>query len=90
MPGKGNASGKKRLIIPLPNLLVFKMSSLQHPMPDVEGRSADLEPRSMDLQFDFDIDAGGQREPHQVVDGLAAGGDDIQQAFVRPDLELLA
>ena len=39
--------------------------------------------------LDLDVDAGGQVEPHQRVDRLRRGAMDVDQALVRPHLELL-
>src|SRR4051812_8741507 len=40
--------------------------------------------------LDFDVDASREAEPHQCVDGLRAGIEDVDQPLVGPDLELLA
>src|SRR5258708_8670930 len=42
------------------------------------------------LQLDLDIDSGRQVELHQRVHRLVGGVDDVHQAQVRPDLELVA
>ena len=42
------------------------------------------------LELDLDVDAGGELELHQRVDGLGRGVEDVDQPLVRPDLELLA
>src|SRR5687767_10209699 len=39
--------------------------------------------------LDLDIDAGRQRQPHQRIDRLGGRVDDVDEALVRPDLELL-
>src|SRR5271170_2665042 len=41
-------------------------------------------------QLDLDIDAGGEVELHQRIDGLRRRIDDIEHPLVRADLELLA
>src|SRR3954447_1189426 len=41
------------------------------------------------LQLDLDVDAGRQVEPHQRVDRLRGRRVDVDQALVRPDLEVL-
>src|SRR6516165_1567470 len=41
-------------------------------------------------ELDLDIDAGWQVQPHQRVDGLRRGIDDVDQALVRAHLEVLA
>src|SRR5215471_10981110 len=46
-----------------------------------------LVPRS---ELDLDVDAGGEIELHQRIHGLRRRIDDIEQAFVRAHLELLA
>src|SRR5438309_523840 len=48
-------------------------------MPSLSSKSLDL-----------DIDARGQVELHQCIDCLGRGVENIHQAFVRPDLKLLA
>src|SRR5690349_15280462 len=40
-------------------------------------------------ELDLDVDAGGQIQPHQRVDGLRGGVDDVDQTLVRPHLEVL-
>src|SRR5262245_28483722 len=45
------------------------------------GRSSEL---------DLDVDAGRQVQPHERVDGLRRGIDDVDQALVRAHLEVLA
>src|SRR5262245_25665569 len=40
--------------------------------------------------LDLDVDAGGQIELHQGVEGLLGRLEDVEQALVRADLELLA
>src|SRR5689334_19467383 len=40
--------------------------------------------------LDLDVDAGGQVELHERVERLLRRLDDVEQALVRPDLELLA
>src|SRR5574337_2149324 len=42
------------------------------------------------LQLDLHVDAGRQVELHQRVDGLVGRVDDVHQALVRADLELVA
>src|SRR5262249_19652014 len=42
------------------------------------------------LEFDLDVDTGRQVELHQRIDGLRRWIDNIEQAFVRAHLELLA
>src|SRR6266853_864158 len=42
------------------------------------------------LQLDLYIDSGGQIELHQRVHRLVGGVDDVHEAKVRPDLELVA
>ena len=42
------------------------------------------------LQLDLDVDAGGEVELHQRVDRLRRRIDDVEQALVGADLELLA
>src|SRR5688500_8590715 len=39
--------------------------------------------------LDLDIDAGRERQPHQGIDRLGGRVDDVDEALVRPDLELL-
>src|ERR1700751_787863 len=39
--------------------------------------------------LDFDVDARRQREPHQRVDRLRAGIQDVDEPLVGADLELL-
>src|SRR6266852_1007409 len=41
-------------------------------------------------ELDLDVDAGGQIELHQRIDGLRGRIDDVEQALVRAQLELLA
>src|ERR1035441_2574489 len=41
-------------------------------------------------ELDLDVDACGQVQPHQRVDGLRRGVDDVNQALVRAHLEVLA
>src|SRR5262249_31215559 len=41
-------------------------------------------------ELDLDVDAGRQVQPHQRVDGLRRGIDDVDQALVRAHLEVLA
>src|SRR5580765_464895 len=41
-------------------------------------------------ELDFDVDAGGQVELHQRVDGLRGRIDNVEQALVGAHLELLA
>src|SRR5688572_9011664 len=40
--------------------------------------------------LDLDVDAGGQIQLHQGVDGLRRRLEDVEQPLVRADLELLA
>src|SRR3954452_5662430 len=40
-------------------------------------------------ELDFDVDAGRQVELHQSVDGLGGRIEDVENALVRADLELL-
>ena len=42
------------------------------------------------LQLDLDVDASGQVELHQCVDGLVSRIDDVHQALMGADLELVA
>src|SRR5262249_31308004 len=42
------------------------------------------------LELDLDVDAGGQIELHESVDGLRGRIDNIEKALVRAHLELLA
>ena len=42
------------------------------------------------LELDFDVDAGGEIELHQCIDRLRRRIDDVEQALVRADFELLA
>src|SRR5579862_3010408 len=42
------------------------------------------------LELDLDVDAGGKVEIHQRIDGLRRRIDDVEQAFMRAHLELLA
>src|SRR3982750_1761799 len=42
------------------------------------------------LELDFDVDAGGQIELHQGIDGLRCRIDNIEKALVGAHLELLA
>src|SRR5215472_3919587 len=42
------------------------------------------------LKLDLDVDAGRKVELHQRVDRLRRGIDDVEETFVRSDLELLA
>src|SRR5882724_6386600 len=42
------------------------------------------------LKLDLDVDAGGEIELHQRVYRLRRRIDDVEHAFVGPDLELLA
>src|SRR5262249_50265443 len=44
---------------------------------------------AMGLELDLDVDAGGQVEPHQRVDGLGRRLMDVDQPLVRADLEML-
>src|SRR3954469_8183750 len=41
-------------------------------------------------ELDLDVDAGRQVEPHQGVDGLRGGVDDVDEALVGAHLEVLA
>src|SRR5436305_14308288 len=41
------------------------------------------------LELDLDIDAARRVQPHQRVDRLRAGVDDVDQTLVRPHLEML-
>src|SRR5205823_14922208 len=41
-------------------------------------------------QLDLDVDAGGEVEFHQRVDGLRSRVDNVEHAFVGADLELFA
>ena len=41
------------------------------------------------LNLDFDIDPGGQVQPHEHIDRLRIWIEDIDQAVVRADLEVL-
>src|SRR5437016_13899471 len=41
-------------------------------------------------ELDLDVDAGGKVQLHERVDRLRRRVDDIEQALVRPHLELLA
>src|ERR687897_2636579 len=40
-------------------------------------------------EFDLDVDAGREVEPHQRVDRLRRRAVDVDQPLVRPDLEVL-
>src|SRR6188768_598852 len=40
--------------------------------------------------LDLDVDAGRERQSHQRIDRLRRRIDDVDEALVRPDLELLA
>src|SRR6201996_9347038 len=51
------------------------------------GRS---ERESKNLELDLDVDAGGQVELHQSIDGLRGRIDDVEQALVGAHLELFA
>ena len=42
------------------------------------------------LELDLDVDAGRQVELHQRVHGLVRGVDDVHQAQVRANLQLIA
>jgi hypothetical protein len=42
------------------------------------------------LELDLDVDAGGQVELHQRVDGLRRRIDDVEKTLVRAHFELLA
>src|SRR5262245_35950941 len=42
------------------------------------------------LQLDLYVDPGRQLELHQRVDGLSRGVEDVDEALMRPHLELLA
>src|SRR5919106_1547393 len=42
------------------------------------------------LNFDLDVDAGGEIQLHQRVDRLVGGIDDVHQPQMRADLELVA
>src|ERR1700731_2718183 len=42
------------------------------------------------LELDLDIDAGGEVELHQRVDGLRRRIDDVEHALMRADFKLLA
>ena len=42
------------------------------------------------VQFDLDVDAGGEIELHQRIDGLVGRIDDIHQALVGADFVLIA
>src|SRR5580692_10169242 len=42
------------------------------------------------IQFDLDVDPGGQFQLHEGVHGLVGGGQYVHQARVRGDLELIA
>src|SRR5919199_3936719 len=42
------------------------------------------------LELDLDVDAGGEIELHQRVDGLRRRVDDVEHALMGADLELLA
>src|ERR1700730_6251117 len=57
-------------------------------MPSFRARRPVRIPRSSEL--DLDVDAGGEVELHQGVDGLRRRIDDIEHALMRADLELLA
>src|SRR5687768_10888680 len=57
-------------------------------IPTLRPRSPSL--RAMTLQLDLDVDACGEVELHEGVDGLRGRVDDVDQALVRPHLELLA
>src|SRR5204863_6058972 len=58
-----------------------------------EPRTASREPRLLMLfpeRLDLDVDAGRQVELHQRVHRLRRGLENVDQALVRPQLELLA
>jgi hypothetical protein len=42
------------------------------------------------LEFDLDINASGEVELHESVHGLRSGLNNIKQAAMRPNFELLA
>src|SRR5271170_1894887 len=42
------------------------------------------------LELDFDVDAGGEIELHERIDGLRRRIDDVEQTLVRAHFELLA
>src|SRR5688572_23212708 len=48
------------------------------------------DPRPRLSVLDLDVDTGGEIELHQCVEGLLRRIEDVQQALVRADLELLA
>src|ERR1700712_4651263 len=45
---------------------------------------------SLLLELDGDVDAGRQVQPHEGVDGLRGGIDDVDEALVGAHLEVLA
>src|SRR5277367_6466523 len=57
-------------------------------MPSLRARRPVRITRSS--QLDFDVDAGGEIELHERVDGLRRRVDDVEHALVGADLELLA
>src|SRR5271170_5293332 len=57
-------------------------------MPSLRARRPVRIVRSLEL--DFDVDAGGEIELHQRIDGLRRRIDDVEHALVGTDLELLA
>src|SRR4051812_32211962 len=46
--------------------------------------------KSAPLELDLDVDAGGEIEPHQLVDRLRRRGEDVDEALLRAHLEVLA
>src|SRR5689334_7041439 len=55
-----------------------------------EGERRGAKSVGLALELDFYVDAGGQVELHQRVDGLRRGIHDVEQPLVRAHLELLA
>src|SRR3954447_5416169 len=49
-----------------------------------------INPMLIRSHLDFDVDASREAEPHQCVDGLRAGIEDVDEPLVGPDFELLA
>src|SRR5712691_8032961 len=55
-----------------------------------DGLMGSCQSRDWFLQLDLDVDAGGEIELHQRIDGLRRRIDDVEHPLVRADLELLA
>jgi len=54
------------------------------------GLQLALKARFFLLQLDLDVHASGQVELHQRIDSLVGGVNDVHQALVRADFELVA